>query len=132
MIESFSHAMILMAKKSCSMYCSTSPTGQRCVLIVSLREVRLSKHVYRSFDSLQDLTVAKNNREMRFLKRRNGHTNGRTDRKTDGRTDGQTDGRTDGWTDGWTNGIFQHRFEFFSPYFQICTTRVKKYFFISV
>ena len=58
----------------------TSPTGQRCVLIVSLRGVRLSKHVYRLFDSLQDLTVAKNYREMRFLKRRNGRMDGPTDR----------------------------------------------------
>ena len=31
---------------------------------------------YRWFDSLQDLTVVKNNREMRFLKRRNGRTDG--------------------------------------------------------
>ena len=37
------------------------PTGQRCILIVSLRGVRHSKHVYQSFDSLQELTVAKNN-----------------------------------------------------------------------
>ena len=58
----------------------TSPTGQRCVLIVSLRGVRLSKHANWLFNSLRDLTVAKNNREMRFLKRRNGPTDGWTDR----------------------------------------------------
>ena len=44
----------------------TSPTRQRCVLIVSLCGVNFAliagDCVYRSFDSLHDLTVAKNNR----------------------------------------------------------------------
>ena len=77
-----------------------SPAGQRCIRTVSPRLVlnvwhewrdrwtnrqvkTLSKHVGWSFVSVQDLTLAKNSRETRYLHRRNGRTDGPTDRRTD-------------------------------------------------
>ena len=51
----------------------------------------LLKHVYRLFNSVYNLAMAKNSGETRFLKRRNG--------PTEGRTNGWTAGQMDGWTD---------------------------------
>ena len=53
--------------------------------------------------SVQDLTVAKNSRETRFLHRRYGRTDERSDGWMDGRMDGRTDGRMDGQTKGRTD-----------------------------
>jgi len=65
-----------------------------CVRQMDEQTEQIDKHVYRSFNSVYDLAVAKNSWETRFLKSRNGRTDRRMDRRTDRRTDGPTDEQT--------------------------------------